>query len=95
MPWVAVNRITVESPAEADRVVEAFRHRAGKVDLQPGFLSLEVWREEEGTEVMVATRWATKEQFSAWVNGPAFQEAHRKAKGGPGSAHGTVYEVVI
>lgn len=95
MPWVAVNRITVESPAEADRVVEAFRHRAGKVDLQPGFQGLEVWREEEGKEVLVSTRWESKEQFLAWVNGPAFQEAHRRAQGGPGAAHGTVYEVVI
>lgn len=95
MAWVAVNRITVESPAEADRVIDAFRHRAGKVDLQPGFRSLEVWREEEGKEVLVSTRWDTKEQFRAWVNGPAFQEAHRTARGGPGSAHGTVYEVVL
>jgi heme oxygenase (mycobilin-producing) len=95
MAWMAVNRITVDSPAEADRVVEAFRHRAGKVDAQPGFQGLEVWREEAGKEVLVSTRWATKEQFLAWANGPAFQEAHRKARGGPGAAHGTVYEVVI
>lgn len=95
MAWVAVNRITVESPEEANRVVEAFRHRAGKVDLQPGFLGLEVWREELGKEVLVSTRWSTKEQFLHWVNGPAFREAHRRAEGGPGSAHGTVYEVVI
>jgi heme oxygenase (staphylobilin-producing) len=95
MPWVLVNRISVESPADADQVVEAFRHRAGKVDLQPGFLGIEVWREEEGKEVLVATRWARREDFEAWVNGPAFRQAHQHVAGGPGTAHGSAYEVVL
>ena len=95
MAWTSVNRITVASPAEADRIIEAFRHRAGKVDLQPGFAGFEVWREEEGREVMVITRWQRKEDFLAWVNGPAFREAHRRASGSPGEAHGSVYEVAI
>jgi len=94
MAWTSVNRITVESPAEADRIVEAFRHRAGKVDQQPGFLGFELWREEEGKEVMVITRWTQKEDFLTWVNGAAFRDAHRSAKGSPGEAHGAVYEVV-
>jgi heme oxygenase (staphylobilin-producing) len=95
MPWVLVNRITVESPADADRIVEAFRHRAGKVDLQPGFLGFELWREEGGKEVLVSTRWERKEDFEAWVEGPAFRQAHARAEGGPGTAHGTAYEVVL
>jgi len=95
MPWVLVNRITVESPADADRVIEAFRHRAGKVDLQPGFLGLEVWREKEGREVMVSTRWKTSEDFEAWLSGPAFQQAHARAGQSPGTAHGTAYEIVL
>jgi heme-degrading monooxygenase HmoA len=95
MTWVLVNRISVDSSEEADRIVEAFRHRAGKVDQQPGFLGLEVWREEDGKEVMVSTRWRNKDDFQAWVNGPAFQEAHKRAKGGPGRAAGSAYEVVI
>jgi len=95
MPWVLVNRITVDSPAEADHVVEAFRHRAGKVDLQPGFLGIEVWREKDGKEVLVATRWQREEDFEAWVNSPAFQHAHARAGASPGTAHGMSYEVVI
>jgi len=95
MAWVLVNRISVDSPDEADRIVEAFRHRAGKVDQQPGFLGIEVWREEEGKEVMVSTRWRNKEDFQIWVNGPAFREAHRRAEGGPGRAAGSAYEIVI
>ena len=95
MPWVLINRISVESPTEADRVVEAFRHRAGKVDQQPGFLGIEVWRKEDGKEVMVSTRWRTKEDFQNWINGPAFRQAHERAKGSPGQAAGSVYEVVI
>jgi heme-degrading monooxygenase HmoA len=95
MSWAAVNRISVDAPSEADQIVERFRHRAGKVDLQPGFLSFEVWREEAGKEVLVLTRWARKEDFEAWVGSDAFQQAHRPAKGSPGSAAGTVYEIVI
>jgi heme oxygenase (staphylobilin-producing) len=95
MTWVLVNRISVDSPAEADRIVEAFRHRAGKVDQQPGFLGIEVWREEEGKEVMVSTRWRRKEDFQSWVNGPAFRQAHERAQGGPGRAAGSAYEIVI
>jgi heme-degrading monooxygenase HmoA len=95
MTWVLVNRISVDSPDEADRVVEAFRHRAGKVDQQTGFLGLEVWREVEGKEVMVSTRWRQKEDFEAWMNGPAFRQAHQRVGGGPGRAAGSAYEVVI
>jgi heme oxygenase (mycobilin-producing) len=95
MTWVLVNRISVETPADADRVVERFRHRAGKVDLEPGFLGIEVWREEEGKEVVVSTRWRTKEDFQNWINGPAFRQAHERAKGAPGESSGSAYEVVI
>jgi heme-degrading monooxygenase HmoA len=94
MVWVAVNRITVDSSKEADEVIERFAHRPKKVDSSPGFLSLEVWREEEGKEVLVMTRWQRKEDFLAWVESPSFRQAHRGARGSPGEAHGAVYEVV-
>ena len=95
MTWVLVNRIAVDSPQEADRIVESFRHRAGKVDAQPGFAGIEVWREDQGKEVLVATRWQRKEDFEAWVNGPAFRQAHARVEGGAGRAAGSAYEVVI
>jgi heme-degrading monooxygenase HmoA len=95
MVWISVNRITVDSPAEADEIVERFRRRPKKVDQRPGFLALEVWREGEGKEVLVMTRWARKEDFEAWLESPAFREAHRGAQGSPGQAHGTLYEVVL
>lgn len=94
MVWIAVNRISVESPAEADELVARFAQRPKKVDQRPGFLGLEVWREEERKEVLIMTRWARKEDFLAWVEGPAFREAHRGAQGSPGQAHGALYEVV-
>ena len=95
MTWVLVNRISVDSPDEADRVVEALRHRAGKVDQQPGFLRIEVWREENRKEVLVSTRWRSKEDYQNWLNGPAFRQAHERAKGAPGQAAGAAYEVVL
>ena len=90
-----VNRIAVDSAAEADRIVEGFRHRAGRVDQQPGFLGFELLREEHGREVLVSTRWRRKEDFEAWVGSPAFRQAHERAEGGPGRAAGSAYEVVL
>ena len=95
MPWIAVNRITVDTPDEAERIVEAFRHRTKKVDLQPGFLHFEVWREEASREVVILTRWRHKEDFVAWTESAAFREAHHRAVGAPGSPAGSLYEVVL
>ena len=94
MAWLLANRIKVESPADAERVIEAFRGRARKVDTQPGFLGFELWKEESGKEVVVTTRWRAKSDFEAWLNSPAFHESHHRAKGTPGEAHGSAYEVV-
>ena len=94
MTWIAVNRITVDAPKEADELVERFRNRPKKVDQRPGFEGLEVWREEEGKEVLVMTRWARREDFLSWVESRAFKDAHHGAAGAPGEAHGSVYEVV-
>ncbi|HTT34502.1 MAG TPA: antibiotic biosynthesis monooxygenase [Thermoplasmata archaeon] len=95
MTWVVTNRIRVDAPSDADRIVEAFRHRLGAVDRQPGFRGLEVWREADGREVVVLTRWETRQEFEAWVASPAFQHAHARADGSPGSASATVYEVAV
>jgi heme oxygenase (staphylobilin-producing) len=95
MTWVAINRITVATPDEAQRLLEAFRHRSGRVDLAPGFESFEVWREEADSEVLVLTRWRRREDFQAWVDSPAFRAAHAHAHDAPGSGQGAVYEVAI
>lgn len=95
MTWVAVNRISVDTPEEAEQIVDAFRHRTGKVDLQPGFRKFELWREEGGREVMVLTHWEHKEDFARWVESPAFREAHRHAAGAPGQGAGSLYEVAL
>jgi heme oxygenase (staphylobilin-producing) len=93
--WVAINRISVDAPAEADQLVEVFRRRSGKVDLMPGFLKFELWREENGKEVVVLTHWKRKEDFLAWVDSPAFKEAHRHAGDAPGQGAGSLYEVAL
>ena len=95
MSWVAVNRIRVESPEEADRLVSAFRGRSGRVDLQPGFERFELWREADGREVMVLTRWQRREDFERWVDSPSFKTAHERATGAPGQSHGELYEVLL
>ncbi|MCI4335076.1 MAG: antibiotic biosynthesis monooxygenase [Thermoplasmata archaeon] len=95
MVWVGVNRITVDSAEEAEQIVNAFRHRAGKVDRAPGFLKFELWKEEKGREVMVLTHWREQADFQHWIESPAFREAHRHAEGSPGQGAGGLYEVVL
>ena len=56
MTWGLVHRIAVGSPEEVDRIVEAFRRRAGSADRQPGSLGPEGRREAGGTVVLVPTR---------------------------------------
>lgn len=93
--WTSVNRISVKTAQEAEAVIESFRHRSGKVDHQLGFLQFEVWREEESREVLILTRWARREDFRAWVEGPAFRQAHQRAAGSRGESKGSLYEVVL
>ncbi|HEV2316177.1 MAG TPA: antibiotic biosynthesis monooxygenase family protein [Thermoplasmata archaeon] len=94
MSWAAVNRITVDSSEEADRVVAAFRARSRQVDLEPGFLGFELWREIGGKEVLVLTRWSRREDFVAWTESPAFRHAHARAAESPGIGGGSLYEIV-
>jgi heme-degrading monooxygenase HmoA len=93
--WIGINRIRTDTPEEADALIERFRHRSGKVDLQPGFVRFEAWREESGTEVMILTRWQRREDFLAWTESEAFRHAHARVEGAPGRAQGELYEVVI
>lgn len=95
MAWGSVNRIRVETPEVAGRVLAAFSHRTGAVDHQPGFLGFDVWRGVDGHEVVAVTRSQRREDFVAWVEGPAFRSAHQQVGEGRGTAAGTLYEVAL
>jgi heme-degrading monooxygenase HmoA len=95
--FVVANRIAVPKGQEA--VFEArFKGRARLVDQAPGFVRNEVLRPvQEGLPYVVLTHWRDRASFEAWVNSPAFREAHRTAGGSAERSEATVlelYEVV-
>ncbi|MCA1731044.1 MAG: antibiotic biosynthesis monooxygenase, partial [Actinobacteria bacterium] len=78
------NRLPVKEGV-ADQVVERFANSRGYVQGFPGFVSMEVLSSEEtegADEVLVITRWRSREAFDSWVGSEEFKKAH--ARGGAG-----------
>lgn len=77
---VITNRLPVKE-GRADEVVERFSVNRGNVQDFPGFVSMEVLRSEDATEVLVITRWESREAFDSWVNSDSFRAAHNQSSG--------------
>ena len=75
--YVVANRVPVAAEWH-DAFEERFRARAGQVDLQPGFVRMEILRpvNEDGVYV-VLTHWENKAAFEAWVRSDDFKAAHQ------------------
>lgn len=77
MYYVVANRVRVAPGWEAEFEAR-FRNRAGQVELQPGFVSMEVLRpRSEEAPWVVLTRWESEAAFRAWVGSEDFKAAHR------------------
>ena len=79
MTVVKINAITV--PADSgDELAHRFAKRAGAVDGADGFEGFELLKPtDERTQWLVLTRWASEDDFQAWVSSPSFAEGHRSA----------------
>ena len=79
MTVIKINAITV--PADSgDELARRFGARAGAVDDQDGFEGFELLKPtDERTQWLVLTRWASEDDFQAWVSSPSFAEGHRSA----------------
>lgn len=91
------NSLPVKEGA-ADEIVERFAGSGGHVQDFPGFVSMEVMKSEDESEVLVITRWKDRKAFDAWVHSDEFRKAH--GRGGAGellSGHPkmTSYEVAV
>ncbi len=76
MSVVKINAITVPQERVAD-FERRFATRAGKVSDAKGFEAFELLRPNDEREVcLVITRWATEEDFQAWVKSPDFAAGH-------------------
>ena len=69
-------RIPVNSPEQAEQMIERFKNRAGRVDSYPGFLGFELLRGDE--ECVSMTRWASREDLDRWMNSPDNVQAHAR-----------------
>ena len=76
MYYVVANRVPVAPGWEA-QFEERFRNRAGQVEHQPGFVSMEVLKpRSEGAPWVVLTRWENEAAFRGWIGSEDFKEAH-------------------
>lgn len=74
--YVSVSRLRVEVH-QVDRLIDAFRARAGLVDAFPGFMGLEVWRSERSPdEVLMVSRWRARADFTAYMKSAAHRTSH-------------------
>jgi heme-degrading monooxygenase HmoA len=74
--YVVINRVPVAAGYEA-QFEERFRHRAGQIESQPGFLRMQVLKPDTAdTPYLVQTAWRDKEAFEAWVGSEDFKAAH-------------------
>ena len=83
MSFVVINVLTVPEPMRAT-LEERFANRAGEVDTMEGFEHFELLRPVEGQDnYLVYTRWASEENFKAWMSSRAFGQGHAQtdAKG--------------
>ena len=74
------NRLPVKE-GHAAEVVERFADSRGNVQDFPGFVSMEVLRSSDDTEVLVITRWESREAFDSWVESDSFRQAHGRDSG--------------
>jgi heme-degrading monooxygenase HmoA len=92
-----MNSLPVKEGA-ADRVVERFASSRGYVQNFPGFVSMEVLRSEDASEVLVITRWRDREAFDNWVRSDEFSKAHGRGGGSDllsGHPKMSSYEVAV
>jgi heme-degrading monooxygenase HmoA len=96
--YVVINRVPVASDW-SEQFEERFRKRAGQVELQPGFVRMEVMRPDTAeTPYLVQTVWRDRAAFDAWVKSDDFKAAHanplpREAFAGEGKLE--MFEVII
>ena len=74
--FIVANRVSVASGWE-DTFEERFQKRAGQIDKQPGFVSMQILKpQSDDTPYVVLTTWQDKASFDGWVGGDDFKLAH-------------------
>jgi heme-degrading monooxygenase HmoA len=83
MSFVVINAVTVQGDASAD-FEERFAKRAGKVSQAAGFEAFELLKPIGDGRYLVYTRWASEDNFKAWMQSQQFSDGHEQhAERGP------------
>lgn len=96
--YVVANRVPVAKDWE-DTFEERFRKRAGQIEKNPGFLSMQILKPvTKDTPFTVLTHWQDQASFEAWVQSEDFKLAHqnpmpKEAFNGEGKLE--MFEVII
>ena len=75
MSIVVINAVTVPEEGRAD-FEERFASRAGTVSGSPGFEAFELLKPVGDNRYLVYTRWASEDDFKAWMRSAQFSDAH-------------------
>lgn len=88
-PFVIVSDLAVDA-AGAGTLEAAFRDRLGEVDAWPGFLDLEVWRDERDPERFVMVSWWTsKDAYAAYMRSDDHRRSHHRIPTDPAAPRAT------
>ena len=93
MSVAKINAITVPSD-RVEEFVARFAARSGSVASSPGFEAFELLAPNDDRGVfLVYTRWASEEDFQAWMASAAFGEGHKQHTGdGPVSTGAELWQ---
>ena len=90
-----INRIRARDKETFDRIIERFKNRSRLVDSMKGFQGIELLVNEEKLEILVVTRWDSKEDLERWLDSLEFQTVH--GSGGSSlnaESEGVVYRII-
>lgn len=77
MQYIVANRVPVAAGYE-EMFEERFRNRAGQVELQAGFVRMQILKPvQSGDPYVVLTTWESAQAFEAWVGSEDFKQAHQ------------------
>jgi heme oxygenase (mycobilin-producing) len=88
-PFVIVSDLRVAEVGAAT-LEQAFRERLGEVDAWPGFLELQVWRDERETERFVMVSWwRSRDDYVAYMRSAAHRRSHERIPVEPAAPRAT------
>jgi len=75
--FIVANRIPVATKWH-DEFENRFRHRAGEINKQAGFVSMQILKPVgDDAPYIVQTTWQDENAFNSWVGSDDFKQAHQ------------------